>query len=57
MAEKKRTYNPAWKDNTRNQRQKIRRDKLNEIAKQAGYESWGKFETAVINDLTKIMHK
>lgn len=54
---KKRIHNPAWKDNTGTERQKNRRAKLNEIAQAAGFESWGKFETAAINGLTQIPHK
>lgn len=49
-----RKHNPAWKDSTRTQRQSARRAKLNEIAKAAGYESWSKYETEVINGRVKI---
>ena len=31
------------------EKQQRRRDKLNEIARNMGYETWGKMETAAIN--------
>jgi hypothetical protein len=41
-------YNPAWKDSTRNQRQKDRRAALKAVAIAAGYESWDKLATAAM---------
>jgi hypothetical protein len=52
---KQRKHNPSWKDNTRTERQTNRRAKLNQIAKSAGYESWSKYETEVINERVKIV--
>ena len=46
---------PAPKgDTTQKSRQSRRRKRLNEIAQAAGYESWGKYETAVINGSSTI---
>lgn len=41
-------------DTTGTARQSKRRKRLNEIAQQAGYESWSDYETQVINDKVKI---
>lgn len=41
-------------DTTQTRRQSKRRARLNEIAQAAGYESWGKYETAVINGKAKL---
>jgi hypothetical protein len=54
MENKKRTHNPAWKDSTRRERIQKRRDRLNEIARAAGYKSWSEYETAVINNQVQI---
>lgn len=40
------------KDNA--ERQAKRRQALNDVAKELGFASWGKFETAVINDKVYI---
>jgi len=39
------------------QRQAARQARLNAIAIEAGYRSWSEYETAVINDRTRIMPK
>jgi len=36
-------------DTTSTRRQKRRREKLNQAAQELGFESWGKLETAIIN--------
>lgn len=55
MKEKKpRKHNPAWQDNTRTERSHNRREKLAKIAREAGYESWYAYETAVLNGLVHI---
>jgi hypothetical protein len=51
---KPRKHNPAWKDNTRNERQRQRRQQLNEIARAAGWPSWSAYETAVLNGRVEI---
>jgi hypothetical protein len=40
-------------DTTQKRRQSRRREKLNEIARQAGYKSWSAYETACLNGFTK----
>jgi hypothetical protein len=52
-----RTHNPAWKDNTRKERQHKRREKLNEKARDAGFSSWSAYETAVINGEAELKVK
>ena len=42
------TYNPAWKDATRNQRQQERRKKLRALAVACGYASWDAIATAAL---------
>lgn len=37
-------------DHTRRQRQAARREALNAAAKKLGYDTWAKYETAIIND-------
>lgn len=49
------TAKPRPPDKTRNQRQAERRKLLNEAAKRAGFETWAKLETAVINGAAKIV--
>ena len=44
-----RKHDPKWKDNTRAERIQKRRQRLNEIARAAGYANWSAYETAVIN--------
>ena len=44
-----RTHQKHWQDNTITQRQQNRRDKLNTIARAAGFASWSAFETACLN--------
>ena len=54
MAKTPRRHNPKWKDNTRNQRQSKRREKLDQKAQAAGWQSWSAYETAVINGETRL---
>ena len=49
-----RKHNPNWKDRTRKERQQKRREALNQKAQALGYETWSKFETAVINDEIQV---
>lgn len=42
-------------DKTRTERSQRRRARLNEIAKQFGFESWIKLETAVLNGQAKVV--
>jgi len=44
-----RKHNPAWRDGTRNERQRRRQAALDEAAQAAGFETWSRLETAVIN--------
>lgn len=44
-----RKHQAHWKDNTITQRQSKRREKLNQIAVSAGWQSWSAYETAVLN--------
>ncbi len=41
-------------DTTQKRRQSRRREKLNEIAKAAGFASWSAYETAVINGMARL---
>jgi hypothetical protein len=50
-----RKHNPAWADNTRAERQARRRAALDEIARAAGYETWRKLETAVMNGRVRVV--
>lgn len=52
-----RRHNPAWKDSTRAQRQAARMAKLNVAAQRAGFETWRRLETAVINGATISVSK
>lgn len=45
----RRRHNPAWRDNTRAERQAKRLAALNEAAQAAGFETWRRLETAVVN--------
>lgn len=46
---------PAPKgDTTQKRRQSRRREKLNQIAKSAGFASWSAYETAVINGVAVL---
>ena len=49
-----RKHDPKWKDNTRAERIAKRRQRLNEIAKENGFESWSAFETAVLNGVASL---
>lgn len=51
-----RVHNPAWADNTRNERQATRRQRLNAAAQAAGFASWSAYETAIINGAIEINH-
>jgi hypothetical protein len=44
-----RKHNPAWRDATRAERQRRRQAALDAAAQAVGYETWRKFETAVVN--------
>lgn len=48
MSEQRR-HNPAWRDGTRNERQRRRQAILDDAAQAAGFETWRKLETAVVN--------
>ena len=50
-----RKRNPAWRDNTRNERQRRRQAALDAAAQAAGYATWAKLETAVVNGATVIV--
>jgi len=45
---------PPKGDTTQKRRQSRRREKLNEIAKAAGFASWSAYETAVINGIARL---
>jgi len=45
---------PPKGDTTQKRRQSRRREKLNEIAKAAGFASWSAYETAVLNGETRL---
>ena len=45
----RRKRNPAWQDSTRNERQQRRTEQLNVAAQVAGFDTWRKLETAVVN--------
>lgn len=47
---KKRTHNPNWKDNTRNQRQNNRNAILNARAIEFGFNGWSEMMTAIKNN-------
>jgi len=49
-----RKHDPKWKDNTRSERIQKRRQRLNVIAKENGFESWSAFETAVLNGVASL---
>ena len=49
-----RKHDPKWKDNTRAERIQKRRQRLNVIAKENGFESWSAFETAVLNGVASL---
>jgi hypothetical protein len=49
-----RTHQKHWQDNTITQRQQSRREKLNQIARAAGFASWSAFETAALNGKTRL---
>ena len=53
----KRKHDPKWKDNTRAERIQKRRQRLNEIAKENGFESWSAFETAVLNGVASLTQR
>lgn len=44
-----RKHNPAWRDQTSAARQAARLAKLDQAAQAAGFASWRKLETAVVN--------
>lgn len=44
-----RKHKKEWADNTRNERQNTRQEKLNAAARAAGWASWSAYETAVVN--------
>jgi len=48
----RRKHNPAWQDTTGAQRQAARLARLNEAAQAAGFDTWRKLETAVVNGAT-----
>lgn len=50
-----RRHNRAWADNTRAERQARRRAALDKIARAAGYETWRKLETAVMNGRVRVV--
>lgn len=50
-----RKHNPIWKDATRNERQRRRQAALDAAAQAAGYATWAKLETAVVNGATVIV--
>ena len=45
---------PPKGDTTQKRRQSRRHEKLNEIAKAAGFASWSAYETAVINGVARL---
>jgi hypothetical protein len=49
-----RTHQKHWQDNTATQRQQSRREKLNQIARAAGFAGWSAFETAALNGKTRL---
>jgi hypothetical protein len=52
-----RRHNPDWKDATSAQRQAARLAKLDLAAQAAGYATWRKLETAVVNGATVTVTK
>ena len=54
---KPRKHNPAWADSreARATRQAKRLARLNELARRAGYETWRKLETAVMNGRVRVV--
>lgn len=46
-----RRHDPRWRDGTRNERQRRRQAALDEAAQAAGFETWSRLETAVINGM------
>lgn len=44
-----RKHDPRWRDNTRNERQRRRQAALDAAAQAAGFTTWSKLETAMIN--------
>lgn len=50
-----RKRNPAWRDNTRAARQRKRQAALDAAAQAAGFETWSRLETAVVNGATVIV--
>ena len=44
-------------DTTQKRRQSRRREKLDEIAKAAGFASWSAYETAVINGVARLTQR
>lgn len=57
MDKPKRKHNPAWADNTNRHRTTERRQRLDEVAHMAGFESWRKLETAVLKGDVEIVTK
>lgn len=47
--------NARWPDRTRTERTRRRVDALNKIAIDAGFDSWRKLETAVINGEAQVV--
>lgn len=52
-----RKHDPAWKDATRNERQRRRQAALDAAAQAAGVATWAKLETAVVNGATVIVQR
>ena len=54
---KPRKHNPAWADSreARAARQAKRLSRLNAIAQAAGYDTWRKLETAILNGLARVV--
>lgn len=48
---------PPTYDKTQKRRQARRRQRLDEIARDAGYPSWSNYETSVLNHDTEIKRK
>lgn len=51
----KRRHDPAWKDSTRTQRQRDRRDRLKRAAQMCGYETIDQLAAAIIDGTVKIV--
>lgn len=51
----RRRHNPAWRDNTNKQRATERRHALDQIAQGAGYPTWRRLETAIVNGTAQIV--